>query len=94
MVDGDVHHLIFALHADAIGAGIGGTYSHGAHREGYAEERLRARIRTPDGREQLVRFFGIPDAELEARLAELHEGLPRQRDLFIGEVRLFPRGDQ
>jgi hypothetical protein len=85
--------LIFALHTDAVGAGIRGTYSHGAHREGHAEQRLRARVRTRDGREQLVRFFGIPDAELEERLAELHEGFPRQRELFFGQIRLFPGDD-
>lgn len=85
--------LIFALRTDAVGARIRGTYSHGAHREGHAEQRLRTRVRTPDEREQLVRFFGIPDAQLEERLAELHEGLPRQRDLFIGDVRLFPGDD-
>jgi hypothetical protein len=85
--------LIFALHTDAVGAGIRGTYSHGTHREGHAEQRLRARVRTPDGRDQLVRFFGIPDAELEERLAELHEGFPRQRELFFGQVRLFPGDD-
>lgn len=85
--------LIFALHTDAVADGIGATYSHGAHREGHAEQRLCARIRAPDGREQLVRFFGIPDAQLEKRLAELHEGFSHQRGLRIGAVRLFPGDD-
>jgi hypothetical protein len=85
--------LIFALHTDAADMGIRGTYSHAAHREGHAEQRLRARARTPSSREQLVRFFGIPDDHLEERLAELHEGFPRQRNLLFGDVRLFPAGD-
>jgi hypothetical protein len=85
--------LIFALHTDAVGASVSGTYSHGAHREGHAEQRLLARVRTPDGREQLVRFFGIPDAALEHQLTELHEGFPRQRELFFAQVRLFPGDD-
>jgi hypothetical protein len=45
--------MLFAMHADAVGAGVNGTYSQGAHREGYAEERLRARVGTPEHREQL-----------------------------------------
>jgi hypothetical protein len=82
--------MLFAMHADVAGGSMGGTYSHGAHREGYAEQRLRARVGAPDGREQLCRFFDLADAQLEQRLNELHEGLRRQRDLFMGEVRLFP----
>jgi hypothetical protein len=82
--------LIFALHTDAAGRGINGTYSAVAHREGDAERRLRARVRAPDAREQLVRFFAVPDAELEERLDEIHAQLPRQGELYFGEIRLFP----
>ena len=82
--------LIFALHSDVINAGMHGTYSHGAHREGHAEARLRARLRTPDGRQQLVRLFGVRTKELDQRLAKLHDGPARTRDLFVSDVRLFP----
>lgn len=85
--------MLFALHSDATESSLRGTYSHGAHRTGRPEARLRARLGAPAQREQLSLFFGVPDGQLEQRLAELHEGLPRDREEFMGDVRLFP-GEQ
>lgn len=85
--------LLFALHSDATESGIRGTYSHGAHRTGRPEARLRARLGSQAQREQLCVFYGIPDEQLEQRLGELHEGMPRDRGGFMGDVRLFPGDD-
>lgn len=82
--------MLSAMHTDAAGAGINGTYSHGAHRQGQAERLLRVRLVTPGQRKEICQFFGVPESELEETLAQLHEGLRRNRDLFLGDVRLFP----
>jgi hypothetical protein len=85
--------MLFAMHTVATGSSFGQAYSHGAHREGHAERRLRVRVRAPEQRASLCKFFDTPDRELEQRLATLHDGLARQRDLFRGEVQLFPSDD-
>lgn len=84
--------LLFALHADASGTSSRGIYSGAAHRDGNPERRLRARLRTPGPREQLVRFFEIPDAELDERLNEAHERMPHNHEFSFGDVRLLPSG--
>jgi len=85
--------MLFALHSDATGSGNRGTYSYGARRTGRPEARLRARLGAPAQRKQLALFFGFLDGQLEQHLAELHEGLPRNREGLMGDVRLFPSTD-
>lgn len=82
--------LLFAFHADLSASGARGVYSGAAHRDGDPERRVRARLQAPEARAQLVRFFDIPDPQLDERLSEIHERMPRDNELFFGDVRLLP----
>jgi hypothetical protein len=83
--------MLFGMHAARYA--VGTTYSHGAHREGDAERRLRARMAVPAERAALGAFFGVAEAQLEEQLGALHGQLARRTDLFVREVQLFPRAD-
>jgi hypothetical protein len=67
--------VVFAMFALATG-GHDNPYSHGARQgSGPAEKCIRARARDPRQRPALAAFFGVGEAELQARMSAFYGSL-------------------